>query len=84
LPISLAGIARTDGDRIARGLELPGELGTEALRHRRGAFGDRQITGKLADPRPVVAQRGERVLLERRPRDRRGDEGIAVAVAADP
>ena len=56
LAIGLAGIARADGDRVAARLQLAGELGAEAFRHRRGALGDRQIAGKLGDPRLVVPQ----------------------------
>src|SRR5262249_38977323 len=64
--------------------KLAAELGTEAVRRRRSPFGDRQIAGELDDTRPIVPQARKRVLLQRGARHRCRDEGIAVAIAADP
>ena len=84
LPEDLAGIARLNGRTIAGGLkqvrqvfaEMPGDV-CFLRRHR-------DELRKLGQTAVKAFHRRFAVFAERQPRRRRGHEGVAIAIAADP
>src|SRR6185312_2639245 len=73
LTVGLTRIARSHRLPFPARIELAREFGTEALRDRECALGDRQRLRQSFDALAIVAERGERILTQGPLGDRGGD-----------
>src|SRR5262245_1981954 len=80
----LARIAGFEGGALAAGFELGAQALEEHRRHGGAVGGDAQRAQQAVELAAVAAQDGEPAGAKRIAGDRVGDEGVAVAVAADP